>query len=191
MDRAQAVVVLAALSGVSGRADAQVLKGAWAALSGRTGWARLSCTSGCPVSPSVTPHGAVQMAAVQVGLNLGGRLGVGGEFGYWSKAITDVRDRVTNMSLIMSYYPLRRARAFVRAGVGRGYLRWEEAGVITYTGNGSALLFGVGLDMPVARNLSLGPVLTYYKSDMTPDGRTDIMWKESHWGFGAALTMHP
>jgi hypothetical protein len=189
MGRAQAFVVLAVLSGISGQGDAQVLKALSATLGGGIGWAQLSCSNGnCPGRVS---DGGAATAVVQVGANLGRRVWVGGEFANWSKQISGVRDRLTNVSLTVSCYPLRRSRAFVQGGVGRGYVRWVNAGVITFKGTGSALLFGVGLDVPIRSNLSLRPAITYHKSDMTPEARTDYMWRESLWVLGATVTMHP
>src|SRR2546428_753837 len=52
---------------------------------------------------------------------------------------------------------------------------------------------GVGAEIPVGVNLSVGPMVTYAYSDMPakPDfGIGEYGWTASVWEFGAAITMH-
>jgi len=188
------LVVHALASGIGSRADGQIVTGLWATLGGGSGWAHLSCrVDDCYNPDELLASGGAAATLVQVGLTLGRRVRVGGEFDYWGNSYNEfVRSRLTHTSLVISYDLLLHPRIFARGGIGLGRMRFGAPALGTFAGKGVASLLGIGLDTPISRNISVGPMVTYYHSSLKgePELGHEYGWNASMWLIGAAITMH-
>jgi len=153
----------------------------------------------CPFPDELLVDGTAATSFAQLGLSLGDRFRAGGEFNYWSKGTQAnnsapvVRNSLSNLALAISYFPLLRPRVFVRGGIARASMTFASSPFGTFVGRGLGFVAGVGAEVPLGANLSVGPVVTYAYSDMPakPDlGIGEYGWKAAVWEFGAAITMH-
>jgi len=194
------VVGGALLTVTTHQAQAQARVGFWATLGGGGASTQLSCrVTSCPFPVEFLVDGTAAVGLAQLGLSLGNRFRAGGEFNYWSKATRLsnsaplIRNSLSNLAVAMSYFPLLRPRVFVRGGIARASLTYAAPGLGTFVGRGRGFFAGVGAEIPVGVNLSVGPMVTYAYSDMPakPDfGIGEYGWTASVWEFGAAITMH-
>jgi len=89
-----------------------------------------------------------------VGGPVGSRLLLGGDILRWSGRQHDTSTAIAFLTATAHYYPFRKSDWFVNGGIGvSSYARF-----LTSPSNGLGLSFGTGMDIRVARSLSLTPV---------------------------------
>lgn len=130
-------------------------------------------------------------------LRMGGTLNpqvlLGGEVDWWARAQSGGTQSMGHVAFTVSYYPKPLGGFFVRAGA--GYSNFTQSGNgPSATGNGFALVGGVGYDLLVGRTLSLTPsgTVSYgYVGDITQSNTIMASgWRQVVLDVGLGLTIH-
>jgi hypothetical protein len=134
-------------------------------------------------------------------LKLGGTLNpqllIGVESNAWVKSEAGVTLTLGNASGTVTYYPRPTSAFFVKGGVGLSYVSTEislfgEKETVSKTGWG--LLFGMGYDWRVGRNVSVTPSFNFYygrPGDITFEGERFFKgWRQNVMDIGLGVTFH-
>lgn len=179
------------LAGVVPTARGQQLlprRGFWISFGPGYGSATYSCTGCATTGGRGAPTGFLRMGGTPSPQVL-----LGGEVDWWAKSQGGGTATMGNVVFTASYYPKPLGGFFLRAGA--GYSNFTQTGNgPSATGNGFAVLAGVGYDILVGRTISLTPIgtLSYgYVGDITQNNViTASAWRQVVVDVGLGLTIH-
>lgn len=120
--------------------------------------------------------------SLSLGATLSQHVNVGVGVNVWAKEVSGVDLVASTVTAMLRYYPSARGGFFLTGGVGQGSERASVGGA-SLTESGLGVLLGLGVDIRIARNLSLTPF--WYGNAMNLDSGN------SNFGqLGLGLTVH-
>lgn len=115
------------------------------------------------------------------------KFGLGAEWNIWNDYEAESDQRLQALSIVGHWYPFG-PWLYFKGGLGLGFNRIDDAtGLFTDTGVGTTL--GLGVDIPVARRLSLEPRVDAYYQRYNDAGQAND-YKERLVQVGVALRYH-
>lgn len=157
----------------------------WATVALTRGPATLPCSGYLCLS---APDGVGSAVFLQVGVDATRHVGVGLETFSWG---SDSGVTLRHWSLAVYYRPDK--EFFFRFGPSYGLLTWS-ATAVTRKGDGLGFLLGLGLTVPITRNLFVSPMASYYRVSLDKTAPAlevgGWVWKEQLWVVGLGITPH-